>query len=113
MAQTKAYPAGAIPVTLTGDVPQFRVVDVDGAVTNDGAEVIGAYQDIDALTGDTVSIYTRGVFALEASGSISKGDAVVPATGGKVSTFSGSGTKIGFALEDIADGGVGQILYRP
>lgn len=110
MAQTKAYPSGPVPITLTATVPRFRFVGFDGAVIATGKDYYGVNQDLEGISGDNVTIYTGGVVAVETSGAITKGDAVKLATGGTIVTHGGSGDIIGYAVEDGADGDIIQVI---
>ncbi|MFN3195818.1 MAG: capsid cement protein [Chlorobiota bacterium] len=104
-------PILTLSYTAGEDLPAYRAINFDGELTDDGAELLGV-TDLAWSTGEVASVIAIGAPIMEASGAISKGDSIVLATDGKDAAFGGSGTKIGFALNDAADGGYVKVLIR-
>lgn len=66
----------------------------------------------DAVSGASVAVFVDGVHDLTAAGAISAGDKVCAAANGTVQTIGANtfATKVGTALEAIANGATGRIL---
>lgn len=114
----KFKPGQAVTFTASANVTGGRLVEVTGNRTvgpagADAADVVGVAA-FDALSGDTVTVYTRagGVHALTASGAIAAGAKVSSAAAGKIQTQGATTNPVGLALEAAAaDNDVIDVLF--
>ncbi|TDW31016.1 capsid cement protein [Cryobacterium psychrophilum] len=100
----KFTPGKAVTFTASGDVIGGRLVNVTGNRTvapagADSAAVVGV-AGFDALTGESVTVYTRpsGVQQLVASAAIAAGAKIISAAAGKIATQGAGTNPIGIAL---------------
>lgn len=104
MAQVTHYPAGAITEILTSDVPAHRLVGYDRAFSDDDdAGFIGVTGEYDSLSGDNVTLYTRGIVLVSTSGTGSAGVALICAANGKVKAQDATEFVVGYAMDDFVD----------
>ena len=104
----------AIPFDITATVTGGRLVTTGGAQAGANATNWLGVASRDAVNGDRITLYTGGVQRLIATGAITKGDLVVCAANGTVSTLAAVTTPtaadvtntraiVGLALADAAD----------
>ncbi|MCA9386050.1 DUF2190 family protein [Candidatus Dojkabacteria bacterium] len=104
MSQKTHYPAGAITEVLTGNVSAHSLVGYDRKFSDDDdAGYLGVTGEYDQLSGDTVSLYTRGIVLIATSGTGSAGNALICAANGKVKAQDGSEFVVGYALDDFVN----------
>lgn len=109
MTGSAAVTAGQV-VAVTGN----RTVGPAGALSIAPLGVaLQSYDNVPA-TGSKLSVATRGVFLLTASGAIAAGDRVVCAAAGAVATVGANTAEkiVGIALEAIANGQTGRVLLK-
>jgi len=105
----KFKPGQDITLTASGPITGGQLVAVSGVNTAapTGGSVpnwLGVARQ-DAATGDKVVIVRGGVQKLVASGAVTAGDRVIPATAGKVATSTAANT-VGTALTTAVDGAI-------
>jgi hypothetical protein len=111
-------PGEAVPLAASADVIGGRLVVASGALTvapagADANNVVGVAA-FDAVTGETVTVWTRagGVQRLVASAAIAAGARVMSAATGKIATIGAGANPIGIALQAAAaDGDVIDVLF--
>ncbi|AWY04674.1 scaffolding protein [Gordonia phage Denise] len=111
-------PGQSITRTTSGAVTAGQLVVVSGNDTVAASSAAtAAWLGVaahDAASGEKVTVHTGGVHELAASGAVTAGDAVIPATGGAVATL-GSETNyarvVGVALAAAANSKV-KVLVR-
>ncbi len=119
----EAYAEGRyLPLTAGADITVGQVVELSGDGTvvpaGDGSTKVIGVALINAKAGEKVTVVTKGVVEVVASGSISAGDKVQSAAGGKVATWSASAAGdsakiIGTALTSAsADGDKVKVLMK-
>lgn len=110
----KYKPGDAIPLNITATVTGGRLVTAAGAHAGANARDWLGVASRDAVNGDRITVYCEGVQRLIASGAITKGDLVVCAAAGAVSSLAAVTTPtaadvtntraiVGLALEDAVD----------
>lgn len=106
----------AISAAATGAITGGRLVETTGNMSvatapATSAKVLGV-AGRDAVSGGPVPVYTDGIHDLVATGAIAAGDIVASAAGGTVAPIGAGvfGTKVGRALEAIANGASGRVL---
>src|SRR4051794_21368234 len=83
------YPEGdAFPLAITGAVTGGRLVTAAGVHAGANARDWLGVASRDAVNGDRITVYTGNVQRLIATGAITKGDLVVCAAAGTVSTLA-------------------------
>lgn len=108
----------AISMAATGTITGGRLVAASGSMTvataGAAATTVVGVAGRDAVSGASLPVYTDGIHDLVAAGAITAGDAVAAGAAGTVATIGGGafGTKIGKALETIADTATGRILLE-
>ena len=106
----------AISFAATGAITGGRLVENTGGMTVAAAAAASAkVQGVaarDAVSGASLPVCVDGVHDLVATGAIAAGDIVVAAAGGTVAPIGANvfGTKVGRALEAIANAATGRIL---
>jgi hypothetical protein len=117
--------ADTITLAASGTIAAGNVVAVSGsgtvAVAGANATNWVGVASVAAVSGDNLAIYTEGIQLLVASGTVTAGDAVVPAASGKVSTLAAVTTPtaadvtntrglLGIALTTATDGNTVRVL---
>lgn len=106
----------AISMAATATVTGGRLVASSGNMTVAHAGAASAavcgVAARDAVNGASLPVYTDGIHDLVAAGAISAGDIVCAGAAGTVAAIGANvfGTKVGRALEAIADTATGRIL---
>lgn len=106
----------AISMAATGTITGGRLVASSGNMTVAAAGAASAavcgVAARDAVSGQNLPVYTDGIHDLVAAGAISAGDIVCAGAAGTVAAIGANvfGTKVGRALEAIADTATGRIL---
>jgi hypothetical protein len=109
----------AISMSATATINAGRLVESTGNMTVAQAaaastKVVGVAA-IDAVNLMGLPVYVNGIHDLTATGAIAAGDKVCAAANGTVQTIGANvfGTKVGIALEAIADTAKGRPARRP
>ena len=107
-----------ISMAATGTITGGRLVAASGNMTvaqaGAGVTTVVGVAARDAVSGQNLPVYTDGIHDLVAAGAIAAGEAVVAAANGTVAAIGAGafGTKVGKALEAIADTATGRILLE-
>lgn len=106
----------AISMAATGTITGGRLVESTGNMTCAQAaaastKVVGVAAR-DAVNGGATPVYINGVHDLTATGAVAAGDKLCAAANGTVQAIGANtfATKVGTALEAIANGATGRVL---
>lgn len=105
-----------ISMAATGTIVGGRLVASSGnmtvAASGAASALVCGVAARDAVSGASLPVYTNGIHDLVAAGAIAAGDIVCAGAAGTVAAIGANvfGTKIGRALEAIADTATGRIL---
>lgn len=109
----------AISMVATATIARGSLVEITGNMTVGPAGAasikVAGVGARDAVSGVSLPVFVDGIHDLTATGAIAAGDHVCAAANGTVQTIGANtfGTKVGTALEAIANGATGRILLNP
>lgn len=97
-------------VKATGDGPERRFINFNGALAGDDDAVLGVSQTA-FKTGSVFAADIIGVTEVEAGGVIAKGDKITPdATGRAIKAPDNATNVVGRAVNDVATVGAGALV---